>query len=66
MAARYYRIHYSGNTVRVVNRTPAPIQTPATPPTGSSRNPIEVSSASPKKKRNRIEVGSVSPKKKRD
>lgn len=52
--------------MRVVNRTPAPIQTPATPPTGSSRNPIEVSSASPKKKRNRIEVGSVSPKKKRD
>jgi len=64
LAARHYRIHYAANMVVVVPRTTAPIQMPSGPatsarpatPTGSSRNPIEVSSVSPKKKRKAIKV----------
>lgn len=58
-AIHSYRIHYAANIVRVVRSTTAaiptpattaPIERPATPLAGSSRNPISVSSASPKKK----------------
>jgi len=60
LAARHYQTHYAGNTVCVVSSTTVPIRMPrrpitpprpVTPPAGSNRNPIEVSSASPKKKR---------------